>query len=172
MAVLKILSVPDKRLRMKASPVEKVDGRIQDLMGDMLETMKWEDQGIGLAANQIGVLERVIVIDVGPEFQKAPLLMANPEILFLSEDEQRFQEGCLSVPEQYEDVWRPKEVRVRYLDEHNTSQEITATGLLAACVQHEIDHLNGVLFVEHLSALRKKVAMGRALRAAQALQRK
>ena len=172
MAILKILSVPDKRLRMKASPVEKVDGRIQDLMGDMLETMKWEDQGIGLAANQIGVLERVIVIDVGPEFQKAPLLMANPEILFLSDDEQRFQEGCLSVPEQYEDVWRPKEVRVRYLDEHNVSQEITATGLLAACVQHEVDHLNGILFVEHLSALRKKVAMTRALRAAQALQRK
>ncbi|MCA0369511.1 MAG: peptide deformylase [Proteobacteria bacterium] len=172
MAVLKILAVPDQRLRTKALPVEKVDGRIQDLMGDLLDTMKWEDQGIGLAANQIGVLERVLAIDVGPEYQKAPLLMANPEIIFASSDEQHFQEGCLSVPEQYEDVWRPKEVRVRYLDEHNKSQEITATGLLAACVQHEIDHLNGILYVDHLSALRRKLTLARALRAAEALRRK
>lgn len=172
MAVLKILAVPDQRLRTKAQPVEKVDARVQDLMGDLLDTMKWEDQGIGLAANQIGVLERVLAIDVGPEYQKAPLLMANPEIIFASQDQQHFQEGCLSVPEQYEDVWRPKEVRVRYLDEHNTLQEFTATGLLAACVQHEIDHLNGILYVDHLSALRRKMALARAQRAAQAMRRK
>lgn len=169
MAVKNILSMPDKRLRTKAQPISKVDARIQDMMGDLFDTMKWEDQGIGLAANQIGILERVIVIDIGPEHNKEPLYMANPEILFFSDDIQTFSEGCLSVPDQYSDVSRPQTIQVRYIDQHNKTQELSASGLLSTCIQHEVDHLNGILFVEHLPPIRRKLVVSRALKAAKKL---
>jgi peptide deformylase len=159
MAKLPILIAPDSRLKTKAKPVAAVDDRVRQLADDMLETM-YAAPGIGLAAPQIGVLERIIVIDVaGKDEPPAPLRLINPEITWASEDLQTAEEGCLSLPEQWAEVVRPAEVKVRYLDETGAPQEMQATGLLATCVQHEIDHLNGVLFVDHISALRRNMIL-------------
>lgn len=154
MALLEIIVAPDPRLKVKAKPVAKVDARVAKLMADMLETM-YAAPGIGLAAPQIGEAVRVIVVDVAKEGERQPLMMANPEIVWASAEKVPYEEGCLSLPEHFADVTRPKDVKVRYLDESNEVRDLDATGLLAVCVQHEMDHLEGVLFVDHISTLRR-----------------
>lgn len=159
MAVLPILVAPHPVLKQKAKPVAAVDARVSAFMNDMVETM-YAANGIGLAAPQVGVLERIIVVDVHEKDQpRNPIRLANPEIIWSSEDKGPCEEGCLSVPEQYADVIRPVAVRVRYLDETNTRRELDADGMLATCLQHEIDHLNGVLFVDHLSLLKRNMIL-------------
>ena len=155
MAVLPIITAPDPRLKLVAKPVDKVDAKVRRLMDDMLDTM-YGSIGIGLAAPQVGASQRVIVIDVAREGEKAnPMRIANPEIIWRSEETTVAQEGCLSVPEHYADVSRSAQIRLRYLDHENEIREIDADGLLATCLQHEIDHLDGVLFVDHISALKR-----------------
>jgi peptide deformylase len=155
MALLPIITAPDPRLKVKCRPVERVDAKIRRLMDDMLETM-YSAPGIGLAAPQVGVPLRVLVVDVAKEGEKAaPLRMANPEILWTSDEIESYEEGCLSLPDQYAPVERPARCRVRYLDAQNEIRELEAEGLLATCIQHEIDHLEGVLFVDHISALKR-----------------
>lgn len=159
MAKLPILTAPDPLLKRRAKPVDKVDDRIRKLMDDMLETM-YAAPGIGLAAPQVGILERVIVVDVSREEEEPqPLRMANPEILWRSDELASYDEGCLSLPDHYAEVVRPKQVRVRYVDYDNEIRELEADGLLATCIQHEIDHLNGTLFVDHLSSLKRNMIL-------------
>ncbi len=159
MAIMPILVAPDPRLKTKAKTVEKVDGEIRRLMDDMLETM-YNARGIGLAAPQVGVSRRVIVIDVaGEDEDPNPIRMANPEIVWASEEEELREEGCLSLPEQYAEVVRPVEVKIRYLDYQNEIREIDADGLLGLCIQHEMDHLEGTLFVDHLSNLKRNMIL-------------
>ena len=159
MAVLNILVAPHPVLKQKAKPVEKVDARVARLMDDMVETM-YAAKGIGLAAPQVGLLDRVIVVDVHEKGEKPnPIRLANPEIVWSSDEKAVCEEGCLSVPEQYAEVTRPKAIRVRYLDEQNEIREIEADGMLAICIQHEIDHLNGVLFVDYLSSLKRNMIL-------------
>jgi peptide deformylase len=159
MAALPIIIAPDPRLAKKAKPVPKVDDSIRRLMADMLETM-YQAPGIGLAAPQVGEPKRVIVVDCAKAEEKPqPYKMANPEILWRSEELLVNNEGCLSLPEHYADVARPAEVKVRYIDEQNEIRELHAKGLLATCVQHEIDHLEGTLFVDHLSALKRNIIL-------------
>ena len=155
MALLPIITAPDPRLKIKARTVSAVDDGVRRLMDDMLDTM-YGSIGIGLAAPQVGVSQRVIVIDVAREGEKAnPMRIANPEIIWRSEEATVAQEGCLSVPEHYADVSRAAKIRLRYVDHENEIREIDADGLLATCLQHEIDHLDGVLFVDHISALKR-----------------
>jgi peptide deformylase len=155
MAMLPIITAPDPRLKIKAKPVAKVDAKVRRLMDDMLETM-YQAVGIGLAAPQVGEAQRVLVIDVAREGEKPnPMRIANPEILWRSDETIMANEGCLSLPEHYADVARPKAIRLRYLDHENEIREIDAEGLLATCLQHEIDHLDGVLFVDHISTLKR-----------------
>lgn len=157
MALREILIVPDPRLKKECAPVEKVDDEIKTLLDDMLETM-YAAPGIGLAAPQIGVMKRVVVMDVSDDKEKPePLKLINPEIIWESEDTSVYQEGCLSIPEQYADVERPAEVGMRYMDENGETHEIEADGLLATCIQHEIDHLDGILFTDYLSALKRNM---------------
>lgn len=159
MALLPILIAPDPRLKMAAKPVERVDARVARLMDDMLETM-YLAPGIGLAAPQVGVLERIIVVDTSEkEEPRQPFRMANPEIIAVSEETGLYNEGCLSLPEQYADVVRPRAVRVRYRDHANAIQELEAEGLLAVCIQHELDHLEGTLFIDHISQLKRGMIM-------------
>jgi peptide deformylase len=153
-ALLPILVAPDPRLKLKAKPVAAVDGCVRRLMDDMAETM-YAAPGIGLAAPQVGVLERVLVIDVGKDDEPQIMKIANPELLWASEALATFNEGCLSLPDHYADVERPAECRVRYLDYQGERREIHAKGLLATCLQHEMDHLEGTLFVDHISALKR-----------------
>ncbi|MBP7337140.1 peptide deformylase [Niveispirillum sp.] len=157
MSLLPILTIPDTRLKAKCKPLANVDGRVATLMDDMLETM-YKAPGIGLAAPQIGLLERLIVVDVS-ENRGDPLAMVNPELIWTSDELAVTQEGCLSIPEIYADVTRPKMVRVRYVDRAGEVQEMDADGLLATCIQHEIDHLNGVLFIDHLSSLKRNMLL-------------
>ncbi|MDT8310422.1 MAG: peptide deformylase [Methylophaga sp.] len=152
MAILNILHFPDPRLRNKALPVESVDDEIRQLAHDMLETM-YEAPGIGLAATQVNVLKRVIVIDIS-EDQSEPLILVNPELLE-TQGEREFQEGCLSVPEAYEMVTRADTIKFKALDLAGKPFESSAEGLLATCVQHEIDHLDGKLFVDYLTNLKR-----------------
>jgi peptide deformylase len=159
MAVLPIIIAPDPRLAKKAKPVAKVDDSVRRLMANMLETM-YQAPGIGLAAPQVGELKRVIVVDCAKAEEKPqPYKMANPEILWQSEELLVNNEGCLSLPEPYADVARPAEVKVRYLDDQNEIRELHAKGLLATCIQHEIDHLEGTLFVDHISALKRNIIL-------------
>lgn len=165
MALLSILKVPDPRLGKKAEPVTEVDDSVRTLMDDMLETM-YAAPGIGLAAPQVGVLKRVIVVDVaGKDEDPAPVRMANPKIVWSSEEGCQREEGCLSVPDQFAEVTRPAQVRVRYLDYDNTVQEIEADGLLATCIQHEIDHLDGVLFIDYLSRIKRNIMIRKVVKA-------
>jgi peptide deformylase len=156
MSVRPIIYLPDeKTLRQISAPVKQVDAAARSVFEDMLETM-YDAPGIGLAAIQIGVAQRMLVVDLTKEGEeKKPLFMANPEIIWSSADESDYEEGCLSIPDFYEMVQRPKEVKVRYLDRHGEAHEIQAAGLLATCLQHEIDHLNGVLFIDHISRLKR-----------------
>lgn len=154
MSKLPIRIIPDAVLRQVAQPVAAVDKRIAKLMEDMLDSMYPAD-GIGLAANQVGMLDRVIVCDRGEMTRATALRMANPELLWTSEETYTHKEGCLSIPDQFAEVTRPKRIRVKYLDEKNKEQVVEAEDLLAICIQHEIDHLNGILFFDHLSKLKR-----------------
>src|SRR5262245_13185050 len=155
MALLPIITAPDPRLKIKARPVAAVDDKVRRLMDDMLETM-YHAIGIGLAGPQIGVSSRVLVLDVARDGEKPqPLKIANPEIVWSSPELATASEGCLSLPEHYADVTRPAEIRLRYLDEQNEIREMHAEGLLATCLQHEIEHLDGILFVDHLSLVKR-----------------
>lgn len=168
MALLPIITAPDPRLKVKAKPVAAVDDKIRKLMDDMLETM-YLAPGIGLAAPQVGVARRVIVVDTAREGEPAkPLKIANPEILWRSEELATYSEGCLSLPEHYADVTRSAKIRLRYLDYQNEIREIEVEGLLATCIQHEMDHLEGVLFVDHISPLKRNIILRKLLKAKRA----
>ena len=159
MALRKIITIPDPQLRLFSKPVPSVGKGVLSLADDMLETM-YDAPGIGLAAIQIGVPERVVVIDLArKDDPKDPMVFINPEIIGTSEELNIYEEGCLSIPEYYEEVTRPATVRVRYLDRAGKVQEIDADGLLATCLQHEIDHLDGKLFIDHLSKLKRDRVM-------------
>jgi peptide deformylase len=163
MSILPLHVLPDAVLREKAQPVTEITADVLRLLDDMLDTM-YKEAGVGLAAPQIGVLKRVIVMDVhaGKEhLEPAPLQMINPEIVTQSEETSIYEEGCLSIPGAHGDVIRPARVTVKYLDRDGAQQQIDATGLLATCVQHEIDHLNGVLFIDYLSPLKRNMVMRR-----------
>ena len=168
MAIRPIIIAPDPRLKKRAVPVEQVDAEVRRLMDDLLETM-YAAPGIGLAAPQLGVLKRVIVVDVARKDEAPqPLCLANPELLERSEEAVVYEEGCLSLPDQFADVARPAEARIRYLDRDNRWQELAADGLLATCVQHEMDHLEGLLFVDHISALKRKMILRKLIKAKKA----
>ena len=162
MTQLDIKIIPADVLRQKALPVGTVDKRVARFMEDMAETM-YKGNGIGLAANQVGVLERVITVDVSArEDGEKPklLLMANPDVTWHDPDETfTYNEGCLSIPGHYAKVTRPKRIRLTYLDLHNKKQELEAEDLLSQCIQHEIDHLNGVLFIDHISKLKRDMIL-------------
>ena len=155
MALLSIIIAPDPRLKVACEPLGEVDGKTAGFMDDMLETM-YGSNGVGLAAPQVGVARRIIVADVSRENEDPnPIKMANPEIVWASEEETFTEEGCLSFPDQYAEVARPESVRVRYIDHKGEIRELTASGFLARCVQHEMDHLEGVLLVDHVSSLKR-----------------
>jgi peptide deformylase len=157
MSILTLRTIPDPVLRQVAQPVKAVDARIVQLMEDMLKTM-YLNNGIGLAANQVGILERVITIDISEERNGAKaLFMANPELIEKSEETFTYKEGCLSVPDQYAEITRSKKVHVAYLDKNGERQEIEGEDLLSQVLQHEIDHLNGKLFIDYLSKLKRTI---------------
>jgi peptide deformylase len=159
MAIYPILIAPDPRLKFKSELVNEVNDDIRQLMDDMLETMH-SARGIGLAAPQIDVHKRIIVVDaVGEDEDPQPLYMANPEIIEVSDEDISHDEGCLSLPEHFSEVIRPTSVRVRYLDHENKICELDANGILAVCIQHEIDHLDGILFVDHISSLKRNMIL-------------
>ncbi len=159
MAIRPILTAPDPRLKAVSKDVETVDSAIRALIDDMADSMYAAD-GIGLAAVQIGVPLRVLVIDLDQkEGRKNPVAYINPKILWASEEVATFEEGCLSVPEIWDDVERPARIRCEYLDRDGKKQVLEADGLLATCLQHEMDHLNGVLFIDHLSRLKRSMAV-------------
>ena len=165
MALLDIIVAPDPRLKKKALPVERVDATTAKLMADMLDTM-YDAPGVGLAAPQVGVLKRIIVVDAArDEEPPAPMKMANPEIIWASDEKKVQEEGCLSLPEEYETVERPAKIKVRYIDENNELRTIDAEGLLAVVIQHEMDHLEGVLFVDHISGLKRNMIIRRLTKA-------
>jgi peptide deformylase len=155
MALRDIIILPDKRLRSVSKPVAKIDDEVRTLVADMFETM-YEAPGIGLAAIQVGVPLRVVTMDLSKREEHAePKVFINPEIVSSSEDKSVYEEGCLSIPDIHEDVERPARVKVKYLDLDGKPQEADAEGLFATCIQHEIDHLNGVLFIDHISKLKR-----------------
>jgi len=155
MALRDILILPDKRLRLISKPVAKIDSVTRKLIEDMFETM-YDAPGIGLAAIQVGEPKRIVTLDLAKKDDpKNPQVFINPELVWESKEIGTHEEGCLSIPEYYEEVERPAEVKVRYLDLDGKPREIEANGLLATCLQHEIDHLNGVLFIDHISKLKR-----------------
>jgi peptide deformylase len=156
--LLPILYVPDPRLRAKAKPVEPNDPRVPALAERMLATM-YKAPGIGLAAPQVGELLRLVVIDLRPDEKFDPMVLVNPEVVAESAEQATREEGCLSLPNQYAEVTRPARVKVRYTDLAGAKREVEGDGLMAACLQHEIDHLNGVLFVDHISALKRNMLL-------------
>jgi peptide deformylase len=166
MAKLTVLTVPDPKLKIKAKPVEVVDDTIRQLMDDMLETMYAEDGG-GLAATQVGVALRVVVMDANAgsdSLKPNPIRMANPEIFWLSEDTCVYDEACLSVPGASGKVERPERVKFRYVDEHNVQHELEVDGYAGRCIQHEIDHLDGIVYIDHLSRLKRDLIIKRILK--------
>ncbi len=167
MARLPIIVAPDPRLKSPAEPVERVDATLRRLADDMLETM-YDAPGIGLAAPQVGVLRRLIVVDVAPKEAPSPLVLINPTFTWVSDEDASWNEGCLSLPEHYADVVRPRAVKVAYLDTEGRPRELAAEGLLATCVQHEMDHLDGLLFVDHISALKRNMILRKLVKAKKA----
>ncbi len=172
MSNLDILTLPDPVLRQRSAMVERVDDDARRFMDQMLATM-YDAPGIGLAAIQVGQPRRIITIDVAREEEpKNPLFLVNPEIVWTSDDERStYEEGCLSIPDYYAEVERPAKVRLRYVDYDGKAQEIEADGLLATCVQHEIDHLNGVLFIDYLSKLKRDLVVRKFTKAARERER-
>ncbi|WP_420141348.1 peptide deformylase [Sphingomonas sp.] len=164
MAILPILEAPDPRLRVKSAPVEAVDDALRALIADMFETM-YDAPGIGLAAIQVGVPKRVLVIDLqeeeGEDGQpvRKPMVFINPELSEPVEDMRTYTEGCLSVPDQFADIDRPAEIRARWLDEQGVAHDERIGGMLATCLQHEMDHLEGILFIDHLSRLKREMVL-------------
>ena len=159
MSIKPLVILPDPVLRLVSKPVERVDAPLLKLADDMFETM-YDAPGIGLAAIQIGEPLRMLVIDLAKEGEEpAPQVFINPEILEKSDERSVYEEGCLSIPDYYAEVERPAKVRVRHLDREGKEQEVEAEGLLATCVQHEIDHLNGVLFIDHISKLKRDMVV-------------
>jgi len=155
MALRDILILPDKRLRLVSEPVKKIDREIKQLADDMFETM-YDAPGIGLAAIQVGITRRIVTTDLAKKDDPPePRVFINPEITWRSNETATYEEGCLSIPEIYEEVERNAQVRVKYLDLEGKEQELEASGLLATCLQHEVDHLNGVLFIDHISKLKR-----------------
>ncbi|QDO97280.1 peptide deformylase [Ferrovibrio terrae] len=164
MALLPILIAPDPVLETVSTPVDTVTDEVRQQLDDMLETM-YAAPGIGLAAIQVGIPKRMLVIDVARDGEdKQPLYIINPEITWVSDDDQLYEEGCLSLPEHYAEVERPAEVKVSYLDRNGEKQELHAEGLLAVCLQHEMDHLEGILFVDHISALKRNMILRKLLK--------
>ena len=171
MTIKKILTEPDPFLRQKSKTVEKVDIAIRNLMDDMLETM-YEAPGIGLAAIQIGVPKRVIVIDLASKSEKKqPMYFVNPEIVSSSENDATYEEGCLSVPNQFAEIDRPDKCHVKFLDYNGKEQFLKAEGLLATCIQHEMDHLEGILFIDYLSKLKKNMIVKKLSKQKKSLER-
>ena len=171
MALKKILTEPNKILREKSLKVERVDKDLQKLMDDMLETM-YAAPGIGLAAIQVGVPKRVIVLDIAPKDQpKNPMYFINPEIIEKSNKNSTYEEGCLSVPGQFAEIDRPDRCHIRYLDYYGQPKEIKAEGMLATCIQHEMDHLEGILFIDYLSKLKKTMIIKKLSNQKKALER-
>lgn len=155
MTIRPLVILPDPRLKERSESVGKIDRDIKNLAADMLQTM-YGAPGIGLAAVQVGVMKRLVTVDLAKEDEpKNPLVLVNPEILWASEETKLWEEGCLSIPDYYEDVERPDRIRFRYTDLDGRENEAEADGLLSVCIQHEIDHLNGVLFIDHLSKLKR-----------------
>ncbi|PHR56439.1 MAG: peptide deformylase [Robiginitomaculum sp.] len=165
MTIQKILTVPNPVLKQVSRPVKTMDDQIRKLMDDMLETM-YDAPGIGLAAIQVGIPLRVIVMDLaGPDEDPAPMCFADPEVLEDVEEMRLWEEGCLSVPDFYEDVERPERVKLKYMDYHGKEVVKWVDGLFATCIQHEMDHLNGVLFIDHLSRLKRQRAVRKVQKA-------
>ena len=159
MSILTIIKAPDPILKKRCIPVDAVDDEIRSLMDDMLETM-YAAPGVGLAAPQVAIHKRIVVVDASDRnAERSPLQLANPEIIKKSDDIATFDEGCLSFPDQFAEVERPASVRIRYIDYNNALQEIEAKGLLSTCIQHEIDHLDGRLFVDHISMLKRNMIL-------------
>ena len=171
MALKEILTEPNKILRQKSSIVEKVDKDIQKLMDDMLETM-YAAPGIGLAAIQVGVAKRIIVLDIAPkDSPRNPMYFINPEIVQRSENHVTYEEGCLSVPGQFAEIDRPEKCHIKYLDYQGEKKEIKAEGMLATCIQHEMDHLEGILFIDYLSRLKKSMIIKKLSKQKKAIER-
>ena len=167
----KILIEPDPILRKKSEALEKVDTDTQKLMDDMLETM-YAAPGIGLAAIQIGILKRLVVIDISKEEEKKqPIFLVNPEIIYRSKETSVYEEGCLSLPGQFAEVERPSECTIKYIDYYGKKKDLKADGLLATCIQHEIDHLNGILFIDYLSKLKKDMIIKKLVKQKKEIER-
>jgi peptide deformylase len=155
MALRDILVLPDKRLRLVSDPVKAVDKDVRALVEDMFETM-YDAPGVGLAAIQLGVPQRIVTVDTAKKDEpREPQVFINPEVVWTSDEKATYEEGCLSIPEYYEEVERPAQVKVRFTDLEGKTQEVEANGLLATVLQHEIDHINGVLFIDHISKLKR-----------------
>ena len=171
MALRKILTEPNKILRQKSLKVDRVDKDLQKLMDDMLETM-YAAPGIGLAAIQVGVPKRVIVMDLARENEsKNPMYFINPQIIKKSENNSTYEEGCLSVPGQFAEIDRPDKCHIKYLDYNGEHKEIKAEGMLATCIQHEMDHLEGILFIDYLSKLKKSMIIKKLSKQKKAVER-
>ena len=167
----KILIEPDPILRKKCEPLEKVDKDTQKLMNDMLETM-YQAPGIGLAAVQIGILKRLVVIDISKDKEKKdPLFLVNPEIIQKSKKTSVYEDGCLSLPGQFAEIERPAECILKYIDFNGKKKELNAKGLLATCIQHEVDHLNGILFIDYLSKLKKDMIIKKLVKHKKEIER-
>ncbi|KJF75211.1 MULTISPECIES: peptide deformylase [Rhizobium/Agrobacterium group] len=168
MTIKPLIILPDPVLRQQSRPIEQVDAEVLRLADDMLETM-YDAPGIGLAAIQVGVPRRMLVIDVSrDDEEKKPVVFINPEILKVSDDVSAYEEGCLSIPDYYAEVERPASLTMRYVDRDGKQQTIDADGLLATCLQHEIDHLNGILFIDHISRLKREMVIKKFTKAARA----
>ncbi len=160
----KIITEPDIILRKKSATLEKVDDELRELMDDMLETM-YDAPGIGLAGVQVGILKRLIVIDISRDQEKKnPLFLINPEIISKSSSTSVYEEGCLSLPGYFAEIERPAECQIKYLDYHGKKKEMKAGGLLATCIQHEVDHLNGILFIDYLSKLKRDMIIKKLIK--------
>ena len=167
----KILTEPDPILRKKCEPLEKVDAETKKLMDDMLETM-YAAPGIGLAAVQVGILKRLVVIDISKaEEKKKPIFLINPQIIRQSKKTSVYEEGCLSLPGQFAEIERPAECTLKYIDYNGKEKELKADGLLATCVQHEVDHLNGILFIDYLSKLKKDMIIRKLVKKKKEIER-
>jgi len=167
----KILTEPDPILRKKCEPLEKVDTETKKLMDDMLETM-YAAPGIGLAAIQVGILKRLVVIDVSKgEEEKKPMFLINPQIIHRSKKTSIYEEGCLSLPGQFAEIERPAECTLKYIDYNGKEKELKVDGLLATCVQHEVDHLNGILFIDYLSKLKKDMIIKKLVKQKKGIER-
>ena len=171
MTIRKILTEPDPFLRQKSEPVNEVNDEVRTLMDDMLETM-YDAPGIGLAAIQVGVPKRIIVIDLSKEKEKKnPLYFVNPELITKSKKDASYEEGCLSVPNQFAEISRPDSCKVKYLDYNGSEKILEAQGLLATCIQHEMDHLEGILFIDYLSKLKKSMIIKKLSKQKKTLER-